>query len=153
MGGEFEVLHYTQYLQELSSIGKLDLNDNHSGGREFNGKRVAYHDSCYLGRYNDVFEAPRKLLDLTGTNRFELERKGENSFCCGAGGGGMWVETDPDTRINQARLKQALDAETDIVATACPYCLIMFDDAVRSKGVGEEIQIVDIAEILVNGNL
>jgi len=141
MGGEYEVLHYAEFLKEISphlgsAIGS-EITEN-----------LAYHDSCYLGRYNNIFDAPRDLLDLTQTNRFELPRYGENSFCCGAGGGGMWVETDPTTRINQTRLQQALDANTDVVATACPYCLIMFDDAARSKGVGEKIKILDIAEIL-----
>jgi Fe-S oxidoreductase len=77
-----------------------------------------------------------------------LERHGEDSFCCGAGGGGMWVETDPNTRINQNRLQQAMDAKVDTVATACPYCLIMFEDAIRSKGVGDQIKVVDLAEVL-----
>jgi len=141
MGGDYEVLHYTEFLKEISS--KLgNPNGNGIPGR------LAYHDSCYLGRYNHVFDAPRELLDLAQVERFELPRHSENSFCCGAGGGGMWVETDPNTRINQARLQQALDVKTDVVTTACPYCLIMFDDAVRSKGVGEKIQILDIAEVL-----
>ncbi len=148
MGGEYQVLHSTQLLQELMAGGKLSLNGNGSGVEGFGGKRMAYHDSCYLGRYNHIFEAPRTLLDLAKTNRFELDRHGENSFCCGAGGGGMWVETDPNTRINHVRLQQALDAKAEVIATACPYCLIMFDDAIRSKGVGEQIQIVDITEVL-----
>jgi Fe-S oxidoreductase/nitrate reductase gamma subunit len=145
MGGEYQVLHYTEFLQELADLGKLNLNGEKPGAA---GKRLTYHDSCYLGRINEVFEAPRSLLDLAETNRFELDRHGENSFCCGAGGGCMWVETDPSTRINQARLGQALDAQAEIVATACPYCLIMFDDAVRSKGVGDDIEILDITEVL-----
>jgi len=144
MGGDFEVLHYTEFLVELSNAGKLGVKGIDGLGE----KRLAYHDSCYLGRYNGIFEAPRELLDLAKTDRFELDRNSENSFCCGAGGGGMWVETDPNTRINQARLQQALDAKAEVVATACPYCLIMFDDAARSKGVGEDIQFLDIAEVL-----
>jgi Fe-S oxidoreductase/nitrate reductase gamma subunit len=143
MGGNYEVEHYTEFLKSISQ---------NFGGFFSNGKgsygKLAYHDSCYLGRYNNIFDAPRELLDLAKTNRIELDRHGENSFCCGAGGGGMWVETDPNTRINQTRLQQALDAKTDVIATACPYCLIMFDDAVRSKGVGEDIKILDISEIL-----
>jgi Fe-S oxidoreductase/nitrate reductase gamma subunit len=141
MGGEYKVWHYSEFLKEISP--KL----GGANGTGIEGK-LAYHDSCYLGRYNNIFEAPRELLDAAGTNRIELERHGENSFCCGAGGGGMWIEVDPETRINQNRLDQALDANADVVATACPYCLIMFDDAVRSKGVGEEIEILDIAEVL-----
>ncbi len=143
MGGDYTVLHYSEFLSELTSAGKLKINSLNNG----QGK-LAYHDSCYLGRHNDIFEAPRQLLDSSGANRVELPRHSENSFCCGAGGGGMWIETDPDTRINQNRLQQALDAEIQTLATACPYCLIMFEDAARSQGVGERIQLVDIAEIL-----
>jgi len=77
-----------------------------------------------------------------------MARKGENSFCCGGGGGGMWLETDANTRINHHRLKDALDAKAEVVATACPYCLLMFDDAIRSKGIGEQIKVMDIAELL-----
>jgi Fe-S oxidoreductase len=140
MGGEYEVLHYAEFLKEIApQLGR-------SNGK-MEGK-LTYHDSCYLGRYNNIFEAPRELLDQANVDRFELPRHGENSFCCGAGGGGMWVETDPNTRINQHRLQQAIDSKADIVAMACPYCLIMFDDAARSKGVSEEIQFLDIAEVL-----
>jgi Fe-S oxidoreductase len=81
-------------------------------------------------------------------NAVELPRHGENSFCCGGGGGQMWLETDPNTRINHRRLAEVLQAKTEIVATACPYCLLMLDDAIRSKGVGEQIQVMDIAEVL-----
>ena len=141
MGGEYEILHYSEFLNEIA----IKLGVTTSNGAE---SKLAYHDSCYLGRYNNIFDSPRDLLDLAISNRIELERHGENSFCCGAGGGGMWVETDPDTRINQNRLQQALDSGADTIATACPYCLIMFEDAVRSRGVGDDIKIVDIAEVL-----
>jgi len=143
MGGKYQVLHYLEFLKEIST--KLNLSP--TNGNIFQGNLV-YHDSCYLGRYNNIFEAPRELLDIIKPDRIELKRHGENSFCCGAGGGGMWVETDPNTRINQTRLQQALEQHVDVVATACPYCLIMFDDAIRSKGVGETIRVMDIAEVL-----
>ena len=142
MGGEYEVLHYSEMLNELITSGKLPT----SGSQ--NGSTITYHDSCYLGRYNDIYTAPREILDKAGTNRVELSRKGENSFCCGGGGGMMWMETDPNTRINNQRLQEALDAKVDTVATACPYCLTMFDDAIRTKAVGEKIQVVDIVEVL-----
>jgi Fe-S oxidoreductase/nitrate reductase gamma subunit len=143
MGGNYEVLHYTEFLKSISR--NFDWLSSNGDG---NYDKLAYHDSCYLGRYNDVFDAPRELLDLAVSDRIELDRHGENSFCCGAGGGGMWIETDPNTRINQARLQQALDSSTEILTTACPYCLIMFEDAVLSKGVDEDIRIMDIAEVL-----
>ena len=136
-------------LQELNKIGRLGFNGSGGQGKIGIGEpKLAYHDSCYLGRYNDIFDAPRDLLDIVLTNRIELERQGENSFCCGAGGGGMWVETDPNTRINKERLEQALDKKTEIIATACPYCLIMLEDAISTKGAGEDIQVLDIAEVL-----
>jgi len=140
MGGNYEVLHYSELLSEL------DLNPAPSP--EGRGEKVTFHDSCYLGRYNDIYAQPRALLDKAGVNRVEMARKGENSFCCGGGGGGMWLETDANTRINHRRLKDALDAKAEVVATACPYCLLMFDDAIRSKGIGEQIKVMDIAEVL-----
>ncbi|MFN2152126.1 MAG: heterodisulfide reductase-related iron-sulfur binding cluster [Anaerolineales bacterium] len=146
MGGDYEVMHYSEMLSELISNGKL-VTSKSANLQMANGK-LAYHDSCYLGRYNDIYKAPREILDKAGTNRVELSRKGENSFCCGGGGGMMWMETDPNTRINNRRLQDALDARVDTVATACPYCLTMFDDAIRSKAVAEQIQVRDIVEVL-----
>jgi len=139
MGGDYTVEHYSEYLASLDIPGVA--------GDKMDGKHT-FHDSCYLGRYNDIYNAPRKLLDNAGVTRVEMVRQKENSFCCGGGGGGMWMETDASTRINHHRLQDALDVHADVVATACPYCLIMFDDAVRSKGIGDDIKILDIAEIL-----
>ncbi|MBC8335009.1 MAG: 4Fe-4S dicluster domain-containing protein [Anaerolineales bacterium] len=143
MGGNFEVIHSSQLLTEIAD----DLSLDQAEGNGVQG-RLTYHDSCYLGRYNGEYEAPRDLLDKAKTDRVEMARCGENSFCCGAGGGGMWVETDTDKRINQRRLQDALDVEADVVATACPYCLTMFEDALNSKGMSENIQVLDIAEVL-----
>jgi Fe-S oxidoreductase len=88
------------------------------------------------------------LLKNADVNLVEMARSGENSFCCGGGGGQMWLEVDANTRINHRRLADSLDAKADVVATACPYCLLMFDDAIRSKGMGEQIKVMDIAEVL-----
>ena len=143
MGGDFEVLHFTEFLAELT----LPLDNNASNGDGLQGT-FTYHDSCYLGRYNDIYKAPRTLLDKTRVNTVEMDRRKEYSFCCGGGGGQMWLETDPNTRINHQRLQDVIDAKADVVATACPYCLIMFDDAIRSKGLGDDIQVMDIAEVL-----
>jgi len=139
MGGDYTVEHHSEYL------AGLDI--PHVTGDKMDGK-LTLHDSCYLGRYNNIYSAPRKLLDNAGITRIEMVRQKENSFCCGGGGGGMWMETDASTRINHRRLQDALDVKADVVATACPYCLIMFDDAVSSKGIGDDIKIMDIAEIL-----
>ncbi|MDI6768954.1 MAG: heterodisulfide reductase-related iron-sulfur binding cluster [Anaerolineales bacterium] len=141
MGGDYEVLHYSELLAELN------LPNPTANGNGVHGK-LTFHDSCYLGRYNDIYKQPRELLDKAGVERVEMKRRGEDSFCCGGGGGGMWVETDANTRINHRRLQDALDAKADVVATACPYCMLMFDDAIRSKGIGEQVKVLDIAEVL-----
>ena len=143
MGGNYVVQHYTEFLAEHS----LPWEKGKPNGNSLNG-RLAYHDSCYLGRYNNIYTQPRQLLEKVGINRVELPRFAKNSFCCGGGGGQMWMETDAETRINRHRLQDALDAKVDVVATACPYCLIMFDDAIRSKGLGEQMKVLDIAEVI-----
>ncbi|NIS81198.1 MAG: 4Fe-4S dicluster domain-containing protein [Anaerolineales bacterium] len=142
-GGVYEVQHHTELLSELSKAGKLQTKTH------YKGKVFAYHDSCYLGRYNEIYTQPRNTLDsVPNLQRVEFERTMEDGFCCGGGGGHMWMEIDPNTRINHRRLAEAVEVDADIVVTACPYCLIMFDDAIRSKGVGEQISVQDIAEIL-----
>ena len=162
MGGEYEVIHSTQLMSEIVNDGSLQLNGQGSKGEGGQGSgggpqhlstpapqpNFTFHDSCYLGRYNDIYETPRGLLDQAQVKRVEMARTGENAFCCGGGGGGMWVETDTDKRINHRRLQDALDVKADVVATACPYCLTMFEDAINSKGIGEEIKVMDIAEVL-----
>jgi Fe-S oxidoreductase/nitrate reductase gamma subunit len=139
-GGEFTVLHHTELLSEVAS--RLPTNGGQSVGP------LTFHDSCYLGRYNRILDQPRTLLDRTGAERIEMRRSREKGFCCGGGGGQMWMETDAETRINNVRLGEALDSGADVVATACPYCLLMFDDAIRTRGVGEQIQVLDVAEVL-----
>jgi Fe-S oxidoreductase/nitrate reductase gamma subunit len=141
-GSTYLVQHYTEFLSELSLTKGISANGNGLKGR------LTYHDSCYLGRYNQIYQAPRQLLKDAKLTPIEMPRKGENSFCCGGGGGQTFMETDPNTRINHRRLAEAMKVKADIVATACPYCMLMFDDAIRSKGVGEQIQVMDISEIL-----
>jgi Fe-S oxidoreductase len=143
MGGDFKVQHYTELLSEI----QLKVNGSNPTGFDRNDK-FTYHDSCYLGRYNQIYQQPRQLLAQANVNLVEMARRGENSFCCGGGGGQMWLETDADTRINHRRLDDAMKSEAGTIATACPYCLLMFDDAIRSKGLGEKIQVMDIAEVL-----
>ncbi len=146
MGGDYEVIHNSQLLTELVASGKLELNLQSTIRNSQSA--IAFHDSCYLGRYNNIYREPRQLLDKAGVTRVEMARRGENSFCCGGGGGGMWLETDANTRINHRRLQDVLDVKAKVVATACPYCLLMFDDAIRSKGIGEQVKVMDIAEVL-----
>ncbi len=141
MGGDYKVMHYTELLAELN----LPVPGSNPNGVQ---GRVSYHDSCYLGRYNEIYKEPRALLDKAGVQRVEMARKMEDSLCCGGGGGGMWLETDITTRINHHRLQDALDAKADVVATACPYCMIMFEDATKSKALNEKVKVMDIAEVL-----
>ncbi len=141
-GSTYKIQHSTEFLAELSLMKDMTPNGNGLKGH------LTYHDSCYLGRYNHIYQAPRELLKDARLKPLEMTRRGENSFCCGGGGGQMWLETDPNTRINQRRLAEAMQLKVDVVATACPYCMIMLDDAIRSKGVGEQIQVMDISEIL-----
>lgn len=143
-GGEFTVVHHTEFLAELINQGKLQP------GQDSGGKTYTFHDSCYLGRYNQIYQQPRQVLDsVVGLKAVEMPRRKENGFCCGGGGGQMWMETDPNTRINHRRLEEAIDkAGAEVVVTACPYCLIMMDDAIRSKGMTETVGAVDLAEVI-----
>ncbi|MCI0521266.1 MAG: respiratory nitrate reductase subunit gamma [Chloroflexi bacterium] len=143
MGGNFPVLHYTELLSQL----ELPWNGASPNGNGIHAK-VTYHDSCYLGRYNQIYAQPRALLHEAKVELVEMSRRGEESFCCGGGGGQMWQESDPNTRINHRRLDDAMKTDAGVVATACPYCLLMFDDAIRSRGKGEQINVMDIAEVL-----
>ena len=141
-GGDFQVQHAVEFLSELLPELKFQGSDNKDLGR------LTFHDSCYLGRYNNIYDQPRELLKKANHSPLEMKNSRAESFCCGGGGGAMWLETAADTRINQHRLQQALDIQADTITTACPYCLIMFDDALRSKGLTDEIQVLDIIEIL-----
>jgi Fe-S oxidoreductase/nitrate reductase gamma subunit len=146
-GGDFEVFHHTEFLQELLRDGRLKAPSMEVA------KGVTYHDSCYLGRYNQIYDAPREILSaISGVEQHEMPRRMENTFCCGGGGGQMWLETDPNTRLNLRRLDEAVaNDDVEMIVTACPYCTIMFDDAIRDKGLSESVVVRDIAEVL-SGN-
>jgi Fe-S oxidoreductase len=142
-GSTYTVHHYTEFLAGLNlPWERLSPEKNGLSGK------ITFHDSCYLGRYNEIYSAPRQMLDQAGLERVEMARSQADGFCCGGGGGQMWLETDPSTRINHRRLNQAMDAQASVVATACPYCLLMFDDAIRSKGLEDQVQVMDLAEVL-----
>jgi Fe-S oxidoreductase len=142
-GGDLIVQHFSEFLNEL--FGRepqfLPVDDESE-------LKYTYHDSCYLGRLNKIYDQPRSVLKYADVGTVELPRRCKDSFCCGGGGGQMWMETDADTRINQVRLQDAIQVGADTLSTACPYCLLMFDDAIRSKGLGESVEVMDIAEIL-----
>jgi Fe-S oxidoreductase/nitrate reductase gamma subunit len=142
-GAELPIQHYTEFLDDMSLAFEAPAG-NTNGGQP----AITYHDPCYLGRHNQVFNQPRELLDRAHLKQREMARSRENSMCCGGGGGQMWLETDAETRINHQRLQDALATEAGTIATACPYCLTMFDDAIRSKGVGEKVKVLDLAEII-----
>ncbi len=142
-GGNFEVMHHTQFIVNLIRDGRLKVVTS-------NGKRTAYHDSCYLGRYNDIYQPPREILGTIGGMRVvELARHGSRSFCCGGGGGHMWMEEEPDKRVNERRVEEIIEAKVDVVATACPYCLTMFEDGLKAKEAEESIKAVDLSELLL----
>jgi Fe-S oxidoreductase len=142
LGGQFEVVHHSQFIADLIRENKLKINQ----ARE---AIVTYHDACYLGRYNEIYQPPRQILEsIPGVTLVEMEKNRKNGFCCGGGGGRMWLEEDTGQRISEIRLGQALDTRGQIVATACPFCLQMFEDAAKVKEVDESLKIRDIAELV-----
>jgi len=142
MNGNFSVVHHTEFILELIQQGKLSLPRL--------DKTVTYHDSCYLGRYNGIYDAPRKILkSIQGIKLKEMPRNRKKSFCCGAGGGRMWMEEKLGTRINQSRVQEAFQTiKEGLVITACPYCLTMLGDGIKEKGVTDNLKAMDIVEIL-----
>lgn len=142
-GGNYQVLHHTQYLAGLIKEGRL------KPGRKIT-KIATYHDSCYLGRYNDVYREPREILNAIGLYIIEMERHRDRSFCCGAGGGRMWLEEAEGRRINVMRIEQALERKPEIIATACPFCLTMLSDGLKYKGIEDGIEVLDLAELLAH---
>ena len=142
LGAEFEVIHHTQFISELIASGKIKLSGDF-------GKTVVYHDSCYLGRYNDIYGEPRQIVSaLPGARLVEMPRHHDKSFCCGAGGGRMWLEERLGTKINEARTDQALSTGAQVVGTACPFCLIMLVDGLKAKDEEGKVEAMDLAELV-----
>jgi Fe-S oxidoreductase len=141
LGGNYEVIHHTQLLESLIEAGKLDVS------QATLEERITYHDSCYLGRHNDVYLAPRKVIgQLAGIEIVEAERNGTKGMCCGAGGARMWMEESVGSKVNDVRSEQLLATGASRVATACPFCYIMIDDGVKGHGVEEDqVKVADIA--------
>jgi Fe-S oxidoreductase len=141
-GGNYEVVHATEFVRRLIADGKIEFNLNGSKG-------ITYHDSCYLGRYNEIYDAPRDILQLIpGVTLKEPERNRKFGMCCGAGGGRMWMEEEPTQRVNTRRVDQLLEANPDTVAVACPYCMTMIDDGIKGKGMEEQVQALDVMELV-----
>lgn len=148
LGGNYEVMHHTQLIQSLINEGKLKIE-----GGAFSGKRVTYHDSCYLGRVNGEYEAPRAILNELDANFIEMDRKRQNGLCCGAGGAQMFKEDEPgDKRINMERAEEALSKNPDIIAANCPFCITMLMDGIKAKEKQEEVMVYDISELIVQSN-
>jgi Fe-S oxidoreductase len=142
-GIELEVIHHTELLQSLIAAGKLPLSAAAQG-------KVVFHDSCYLSRHNDIIEAPRAVLAATGTTPVEMARHGKNSFCCGAGGGRMWMEENLGTRINTARVNEALAENPDTICVSCPYCLTMMEDGLKDVDAFDRVHVKDVAEVVAD---
>jgi Fe-S oxidoreductase len=147
-GGDYDVVHHTQFLQDLVRDGKLKL----GSGPEIPFGNVTYHDPCYLGRHNGVYDPPR---DLTGNipgieNIEEMGMHRNRAFCCGAGGGHMWMEDGPgQENMNHRRTQHAIDAGADVIATACPFCAQMFEDGVKIKNQDERMRVLDLSEMII----
>ena len=140
--GEFEVIHHSQLIAELMKQGRIKAVPMSDG-------KIAYHDSCYLGRHNDIYDPPRQILNgILQAKPLEMERNRRNGFCCGAGGGRYWMEERIGERISEMRIDQVVETGADTVATACPYCLQMFEDAIKAREVEESLRALDVAELL-----
>lgn len=149
LGGNYEVIHHSQLIQQLIDEGKLKAED----GESFKGKRITYHDPCYLGRGNDVYEAPRKALEVLDADLVEMKRCRSNGLCCGAGGAQMFKEPEKGNKdINMERMTDILEAKAQVVAAACPFCMTMLSDGVKHSNKEQEIKVLDIAEITARAN-
>ena len=147
LGGEYEVIHHTQMLQSLIDDGRLKL----KGGGAFAGQKITYHDSCYLGRANDIYEAPRSVLEGLDNQLEEMQRAKSRGLCCGAGGAQMFKENEPgDKRINIERTEEALKTGAKIVAANCPFCITMLSDGMKAAEKQDDVMVYDLSELIVD---
>lgn len=146
LGGKYEVVHHTQFLKSLLDEGKLSIE-----GGKFKGKRITFHDPCYLGRANKVYEAPRELIRKLDAELVEMKRSRANGLCCGAGGAQMFKEPEKGNKdISMERTEDVMEVKPDIVAAGCPFCNTMLTDGVKFNHKQEEIEVLDIAELIAN---
>ena len=144
LDGNYEVMHHSTYLQSLINEGRLTVK-----GEQFKGKRITFHDSCYLGRANGVYEAPREVLASLDGQLVEMHAAKQKGLCCGAGGAQMWKEDEPgEMRINMKRTEQALEVKPDVIAVGCPFCNTMMTDGVKTKEKQDDIKVYDFAEMI-----
>ena len=145
LGGNYEVIHHATFLQQLINEGKIKIKE----GGSFKGKKITYHDSCYLGRANNIYEAPRKVIEALDIELVEMKRCKTNGFCCGAGGAQMFKEEEKgDIRVNFERANEALNTGAGIIAAACPFCNTMMTDGVKNSNKEDEVRVLDIAELI-----
>lgn len=154
LGGNYDVVHHSQFLQQLFESGKLKVQ-----GGEFKGKKITYHDSCYLGRANDVYEAPRAVLEQLDADLVEMQRSRSKGLCCGAGGAQMFKEDEAYSehatnkkRINTERAEEALELNPSVIAANCPFCITMLQDGVKEKEKQDSVMVLDLSELIVKSN-
>lgn len=145
LGGTYEVIHHSTFLQQLIDEGKIRMSD----GGIYKGKRITYHDSCYLGRANNIYEAPRQLLESLDADLVEMKRSRTTGLCCGAGGAQMFKDAEKGTgEINTVRAEEALDTGAGTIAVACPFCMTMLTDGIKNKEKEAEVKVKDLAELI-----
>jgi len=145
LGGSYEVVHHTAFLQQLIDEGRIRLKE----GGSYKGKKIVYHDSCYLGRANGIYDAPRKILEALDAELVEMKRCKSKGLCCGAGGAQMFKEEEKgNTRVNFERTREALDTGAALIASACPFCNTMLTDGVKNEEKDREVAVMDIAELI-----
>ncbi len=145
LGGTYEVIHHTQFINKLLREGKITLE-----GGTFKGQKITYHDSCFLGRANNIYEAPRDVLNQIDAQLVEMDRSGRKGLCCGAGGAQMFKEDEPGAkRINTERTEEALGTGADIIAVNCPFCMTMMTDGITAKEKNEDVMVYDLSELIV----
>lgn len=149
LGGNYEVLHHSTFLQQLINEGKLKV----KGDGVFKGKTITFHDSCYLGRGNNIYEAPRDVLAGLDANLVEMRRNKSKGLCCGAGGAQMFKDAEAgDKEVNIERSEEALENKPDVIATACPFCMTMMTDGIKDKNKEADVKVLDLAELVVQTN-
>ncbi len=146
LGGSYEVIHHSTFLQQLIDEGRIKIKE----GGSFKGKKITYHDSCYLGRANNIYEAPRAVLETLDADLVEMKRCKSKGLCCGAGGAQMFKEEEKGaTRVNFERGREAVATGASVIASNCPFCMTMLTDGVKEAGKEESVKVLDIAEIIV----
>jgi len=146
LGGNYEVIHHTSFLKDLIATGRLTIE-----GGKFKGKKITYHDPCYLGRANDIYEAPRDLIEKLDAALVEMKRSKRNGLCCGAGGAQMFKEPEPGKKdINIERTEEALETGAEVIVAACPFCNTMMTDGIKAANQEGKVEVLDVAEMIAN---